>query len=189
MIQLDTERLLLREFVKADWTQIHVYAKDPDVVRYMEWGPNSKEDTLDFIDASLACQKERPRRIYEFAALLKGTDILIGACGIRIAESDPMQAEIGYCFNKDFWGKGFASEAAAKIVEFGFKNLGLHRVTATCDVDNKGSAAVLEKLGMRREGHFIQDKKIKGTYRDTYFYATLGLQEAILGGAVDGGNS
>lgn len=174
MIQLESERLLLREFLRSDWAQVHEYAQDPEVVRYMEWGPNTQRDTKSFIDVALACQKDRPRRIYEFAVLLKSEERrLIGACGIRLNEADFKQADIGYCYNKNYWGKGYASEAGAMAVEFAFKTLDLHRLVATCDAQNLASFRIMEKLHMRREGHFIQDKKIKDSYRDTYLYAIL----------------
>lgn len=173
MVQLESERLLLREFVKSDFEAVHEYARDPDVVRYMEWGPNGREATRKFIDIALAWQKESDRQIYEFAVTLKSENVLIGACGVRISPSDPGQADIGYCYNKMYWRQGYAAEAGRCLLIFGFEKLELHRIVATCDTENLGSSGVMEKIGMRREGHFIEDKKIKGHYRDTYLYAIL----------------
>lgn len=173
MVQLESERLLLREFLKSDFDAVHEYARDPEVVKYMEWGPNQREETRRFIDIALAWQKEPERTIYEFAVLLKPEEILIGACGIRISPGDPELADIGYCYNRIYWQKGYAAEAARSLIDFGFEKLGLRRIVATCDTENRGSSRVMEKIGMRREGHFIEDKKIKGAYRNTYLYAIL----------------
>lgn len=170
---LDTERLLLREFVKSDWKAVHEYACDPEVVRYLEWGPNTADESVGFLDATIACQRERPRRVHEFAVVHKADNKLIGGCGIRINEADWELAEIGYCFNRNYWNKGYASEAASKVIAFGFERLNLHRVFATCDADNIGSASVLAKCGMRKEGHFLQDKKVRGRWRDTFLFAIL----------------
>ncbi len=170
---IQTERLILREFVKSDWKAVHEYAGDTDVVSFLEWGPNSPDETVAFLEGTLACQRERPRRIFEFAITLKDDGKLIGACGIRLQDNDQELAEIGYCYNKNYWGKGFASEACAAVMNFGFKNLGLHRVIATCDGNNLASAALLRKCGMRQEGYFIQERRVRGEWRDTLLFAIL----------------
>ncbi|MBX9690401.1 MAG: GNAT family N-acetyltransferase, partial [Candidatus Obscuribacterales bacterium] len=88
MPNLETPRLKLRDFVKSDWKAVHEYASDPEVVRFLEWGPNSPDETVAFLEGTLACQKEKPRRIYEFAITLKESGKLIGACGLRVHEND-----------------------------------------------------------------------------------------------------
>ena len=169
---IETGRLILREFVKSDWKAVHLYAADPEVVKYLEWGPNTPDETVSFLDGTLHCQKEKPRKIYEFAITLKPDQQLIGACGLRIHENQE-QAEMGYCFNRQYWRQGYASEAARAVMEYSFANLKLHRMTATCDANNLGSAGVLRKIGMRQEGHFIKDCKIRGEWRDTLQFAIL----------------
>jgi len=173
MPQFETERLLLREFVKSDWKSVHEYASDPEVVRFLEWGPNDTDESVAFLEGTLACQKEKPRRIYEFAITLKEDGKVIGACGLRINDHDTKQAEIGYCYNRHYWGNGYAGEAALGVIAFGFSQLGLHRVIATCDSNNLASAAVLRKSGMRQEGHFVEERKVRGQWRDTLQFAIL----------------
>jgi len=173
MQQLETERLILREFVKSDWKSLHEYASDPEVVRFLEWGPNNADESLSFLEGTLSCQKEKPRRIYEFAITLKDNGKLIGACGLRLHDADNEQADLGYCYNRHFWGRGYASEAGRAVVDFAFKNLGLHRIVATCDSHNLASAAVLRNTGMRQEGHFAQERKVRGEWRDTLQFAIL----------------
>lgn len=173
MPQIETERLLLREFLKTDWKAVHEYASDPEVVRYLEWGPNTPDETVAFLEGTLACQKEKPRRIYEFAITVKGDGKMIGACGLRIHDNNPEQADMGYCYNRNYWRQGYATEAARAVISYAFSNLGLHRIIATCDTNNLGSAGVLRNSGMRQEGHFIQDCKVRGEWRDTYQFAIL----------------
>lgn len=172
-MQLESERLLLREWKRTDWKDVHEYAKDPDVVRFMEWGPNTTDETLHFVDTALDSQRIKPRKAFEFAVVLKETGKVIGACGLRVLPFDGEQADVGYVFNKSYWGQGYGSEACSRIIKFGFEELSLHRIFATCDADNSGSSGVLRKSGMRQEGHFVQDKKIKGTWRDTLLLAVL----------------
>ncbi len=173
MPQLETERLLLREFVKSDWKAVHEYARDPEVVKYLEWGPNSADETVAFLDGALHCQRERPRKIFEFAITLKESGKLIGACGLRLHEHLSQQADLGYCYNRAFWGQGYASEAGRAVVKFGFLSLNLHRIIATCDLQNLGSAGVLKSCGMRLEGHFIKERQVRGLWRDTLQFAIL----------------
>lgn len=72
-----TERLVLRDFKETDWEAIHAYASDPEVVRYMDWGPNTEEETKNFIQRAIAHQKEQPRRTYTLAIVLKSDSRLI----------------------------------------------------------------------------------------------------------------
>jgi RimJ/RimL family protein N-acetyltransferase len=172
-IELETERLVLREFKATDWKAVHEYARDPDVVKFMEWGPNSAEETQSFIDRCLDLQRQNPRMAFEFAVTLKSDGTLIGAAGMRLNPGNTNTADIGYCYNKKYWRQGFAAEACLRLMELGFVDLDLHRIWATCDAENDGSAAVLRKCGMRQEGHFKKERNIKGRWRDTLFFAIL----------------
>ena len=170
---IKTPRLVLRDFRENDWSAVHEYAADLDVVRYMPWGPNTAEQTTAFIERAIAASAADPRTSFEFAITLADTGRLIGGCGIRVASRPHRSADMGYCLRKDAWGLGYATEAAAAILGFGFDVLNSHRVFATCDTENHGSARVLEKLGMRREAHFREDTRIHGRWRDSYLYAVL----------------
>jgi ribosomal-protein-alanine N-acetyltransferase len=165
-----TIRLLIRDFVPEDWISVHSYASDPDVARYMIWGPNSEEETKSFIQRAIEMQKQGPRVDFESAIILKETDQLIGGCGLR---KEGMIGEIGYCFNPYYWRKGYASEAASALIDYGFKELGLHRIFATCRPDNIGSAKVMEKVGMHSEGHLREHMWHKGKWHDSYLYSIL----------------
>jgi ribosomal-protein-alanine N-acetyltransferase len=172
-MQLETPRLILREFKATDWKAVHEYASDPDVVKFMEWGPNTIEETQSFIDLSIDKQRDNPRRAFEFAVVLKSDGSLIGAAGMRLSPGTVEVADIGYCYNKKYWRQGFSSEACARLLRMGFVDLKLRRVWATCDAENDGSAAVLRKCGMLQEGHFRQERCIKGRWRDTLLFAIL----------------
>jgi RimJ/RimL family protein N-acetyltransferase len=168
-----TERLALRDLKESDWEAVHSYASDPEVVRYMDWGPNTKEDTENFIQRAIANQREQPRRNYTLAIVLKVEDTLIGGCGIHVSNPDNREGWLGYCLNRHFWRRGYATETARGLLEFGFTLLNLHRIFATCDPANIASARVLEKIGMQREGHLKQHKWAKGAWRDSFLYAIL----------------
>ncbi len=172
-LPLETERLILRDFAESDWPAVHCYASDTEVVRFEPWGPNDEEATRAFIQRNLDQQRSNPRYGFDLAVTLKGDGQLIGACGINISNPESRQAWIGYVYNRNYWGRGYATEAASAIIAFGFKQLGLHRIFAACDPDNLASARVLEKIGMRKEGCRREDKWLRGKWRDTYLYAIL----------------
>lgn len=170
---IETPRLILRDFVPGDWKAVHEYASDPQVVRYVPWGPNTVPQTKSFIRMARKWDREKPRKQYDLAIVLRSENRLIGAIGIQIQSAIHRKAYLGYCLNRKYWGKGYATEAAKSLVEFGFSRLRLHRICATCNARNKASARVLIKVGMRREGHFHKDVFEKGSWRDTYHFAVL----------------
>jgi RimJ/RimL family protein N-acetyltransferase len=172
-VPLQTPRLLLRDFVKDDWRAVHSYAADPEVVRYMEWGPNSDAETRNYVELVIASQKNQPRLDYDLALTLRAVNRLIGACGLHISNPHNREGWIGYVLNRECWGQGLATEAARALLIFGFTQFGLHRIFATCSPHNAASARVLEKIGMRREGHLREHKWHRGTWRDSFLYAIL----------------
>jgi [ribosomal protein S5]-alanine N-acetyltransferase len=170
---IETERLLLREFRASDESDVHAYGSDPDVVRLMIWGPNTPEQTLAFLQTVLKAQEQWPRAFVELAIELKGEGRLIGSIGLRVKDERNRAADIGYVLARSYWGGGYMTEAARAILDVAFRRLDLRRVSATCDPRNHASYRVMEKLGMRREGHLRKDVMEKGEWRDSYLYALV----------------
>lgn len=173
-LPLKTDRLLLRNYRADDFAATHAFATDPEVVRYMEWGPNDETETHNFIRTTLDQQAAEPRTHFTLAILLREHEPseLIGNCSLRI-DPGSRQAELGYTYDRRHWGHGYATEAAAAILHFGFRWLDLHRIYAKCVAENLPSARIMEKLGMRREGHFRAYRQVHGTWRDFLYYAIL----------------
>jgi RimJ/RimL family protein N-acetyltransferase len=168
---LESPRLILREFVVDDWHSVHQYARDVDVVKFMHWGPNSEDDTKAYLDYIMTAQRQQPRRIYEFAVILKHDGLLIGGAGLHLEKYS--QASLGYCFNKQFWGQGLATETVRSLCEYGFNALQLHRTFATCRTENRASARVMEKLGMKRDGVLREHFYAKGQWQNSFLYSIL----------------
>ena len=168
-----TARLVLREFRQDDFDDVHAYATQAEVVRYMDWGPNTPDETQAFLERMFEAQGRWPRDDVNLAVEHAGDRRVIGA--IRLGRNKPAEhsADLGYSYNRDYWGRGFGTEAARAMMQVAFRVLGLHRVWAWCDVRNAGSYRVMEKLGMRREGTFRQNIQVKGAWRDTFVYAIL----------------
>jgi len=172
-LHLETERLILRDFNEDDWEQILAYRSDSRYRLYYPEVEQLTEDARAFVNKLIEWQGEQPRYRYQLAVVLKEEGVLIGNCGVRKESPVALQAEVGYELNPDYWGKGYASEAARAIVDFAFRELQLHRLHAHCLVENAGSIRVLEKLGMQREGHLRENIWMKGRWWDTFLYGLL----------------
>jgi len=172
MESLRTGRLTLRDLTAHDFATVHAYASDPAVTRYMNWGPNTEQDTRGFIARALNQQAQTPRTHYTLGVCLEDGS-LIGGCGLHVTDESSKEGFIGYVLNKTYWGKGHATEIARALLQFGFGTMGLRRIWTTCDTYNVASRRVLEKAGMRREGLLEKDNCKDGAWRDSYLYAAL----------------
>ncbi len=172
-MKIITERLVLREFKLEDWIQVLAYQSDPRYQRYYPLTDRTPEEAQAFVQIFLEQQKEQPRRKFQLAVSLRGTHSLIGNCGIRLNTPKALQADIGYEFSPEYWGKGYATEAAQAIVYFGFSILHLHRIWSWCIAENMGSARVLEKLGMKLEGRLRENEYFRNRWWDTFMYGLL----------------
>ena len=172
---LDTGRLILRRFTDADLAPFLAYLNDPLVARYQSWESYTAEAAQAAIDAQRNLEPGVAGKWFTFAIELKETGALVGHVALSVREeSRPAeQAEIGFTLARAFHGKGLACEAARRVLDYAFDELELHRVIAVTDCENMSSVALLERLGMRREGHFIQNIWFKGKWGDEYQYAIL----------------
>jgi RimJ/RimL family protein N-acetyltransferase len=172
-MQLETDRLILREFVEEDWEAVLAYQSDPLYLRYYHWSDRTPGHVRAFVRMFLDFQKERPRTKFQLAMVLKDNGQLIGNCGIRINNQKLREAHIGYELSSHYWGKGLATEAAQAILRFGFEELGMHRIFATTLADNIGSTKVLAKIGMRLEAREVEKEFIKDRWYDSLTFAML----------------
>lgn len=170
---VETERLVLREIDEDDFGAVHAYASDPEVVKYVPWGPNTEDDTRDFIARTMTAAAAEPRLEYVFGVELRDEPGMLGTVGLYVRATDPEQAMLGYAYGRPAWGRGIATEAARSMVEIGFDILGLRRIWASCDPGNAGSRRVLEKVGMTIEGLLRQDMVIRGEVRDNLVWGIL----------------
>lgn len=168
---MESERLLLRRFTETDLLPFLAYLNDPEVARYQTWESYSEEKAAQVIEEQRNLEPGEPGKWFTFAAELKAEGVLIGHVALKM--QDHQQAEIGFTFARAYQGKGLAFEATCLVLDYLFTKLSLHRVRAIADCENERSVALLERLGMRQEGHFIQDIWFKGKWGDEYLYAIL----------------
>lgn len=170
---LETDRLRLRRFAETDFPALFAYLNDPLVARYQSWESYTEEQTRELIAGQREAEPGEPGRWFTFAAELKETGALAGHVALSVRAEEPRQAEMGFTFARECQGRGLAREAAARVLDYAFGTLELHPVVAVADCENVRSAALLERLGMRREGHFIRHVWFKGVWADEYLYAML----------------
>lgn len=170
-MELRTERLLLRELDESDAPRLSEVESLPAVWRYLI----DERDTLDkavaYIDGIIMDAAVVPRRVFDFAVTLEG--FYIGRCGMKRSDHELRDAMIWYALDPAYHGHGYATEAARALVRFAFEQLGLHRVWADADPRNPPSIRVMERLGMRREAHHLENVCIRGEWCDSIIYAML----------------
>ena len=172
-MDIETSRLRLREFVEGDWPAVLAYQSEPRYLRFYVWTERTEEDVRAFVARFVAWQAAEPRLRFQLAVTLRDGGRLIGNCGIRLAKPGARTGDLGYEISPEFWGCGYATEAARAMVGFGFEELRLHRVWGECVPENSASRRVMEKLGMGNEGRLRQAQWYKGRWWDTLVYGML----------------
>lgn len=162
---LTTEHLTLRRMKPADAADMFEYACRSDVTEYLLWEPHkSLDQTRDYLH--FLQTRYRTGDFYDWAIVDNHDKKMIGTCGFARLDFDNNLAEIGYVLNPVYWGRGLASEAVCRALEFAFMELNVHRVEARYIVGNDRSRRVMEKCGMSFEGIARSSMYIKGQYRD-----------------------
>ena len=160
-MELKTKRLTLRPVQLGDEKEIHEYAGDKEITM-MFWLPNdSFEETAEFVKRNAADWGSSDQLDYEFVIVYEGR--IIGGCDADLSHSeDHSYATLGWIINKNYRKQGFASEAAAALLDFAFTNLSINKVYAQCDCKNAASFGVMKKIGMT-----LVDDKGTRTYPKT----------------------
>ena len=170
--QLETERLILRKIRYEDIDDIHNYASDPEVSKYVFWGAHeTRAATEKYVKLILALYEEG--KIAPWGIHYKEDNKLIGTIDFVSWQPQHKTAEIGYALSMDYWGRGIATEAAKELIRFGMNDMDLVRVQAKSLVANKGSERVMEKAGMKFEGILRKYIYIKGAHYDVKMYSII----------------
>ena len=171
---LSTERLLLRPFVPEDFDAVFAMQSDPDVTRWLYWGPRSEEEVRAALELKIAATaivtEDDPLFL---AAVRQDTGTLVGDFVLGWASAQHGTGEVGFIVHPDHQGHGYATEAGEVLLRLAFDELGLHRVIGRTEARNAGSARVLEKLGMRQEAHLVENEWVRGEWQSELVYAIL----------------
>lgn len=170
--RLETGRLILRPVEEQDWAAIYEYTGDAETARYTTWDAAKHPDEAKAL-VRFILKRYDENKPSNWAVVLKKEEKLIGTCGFTSARMEHKRAEIGYAFRRDCRNRGYATEAVAKTIEFGFNEIGLNRIEAFVDAGNTASQRVLEKCGMKYEGTLRKYIIKNGEYRDMKSYSIL----------------
>ena len=146
---LETQNLILREFVMEDAPALQKILSDKDVMRFSIWGPLDLEATKIFLEKT-AIESYKENGFGKWAVIHKDTNTLIGICGLLNEDigTNEIKTELGYRLAKEFWGKGLGTEAARAVRDYAFTTLDLDEIVSCIDKENIPSIRVAEKNGM-----------------------------------------
>jgi len=164
-----TDRLYIRKLELCDAQEFFHYRSLPKVYQFQSFQPKSIEDVRDFF-GKISESPNIPNTWFQLAICEKGRNMIIGDIGIHTF-GDGYQVEIGYTLNPDYQGLGYAQESVMAVIECLFLKLGKHRVIASVDPNNEKSIRLLEKIGMRKEAHFVKSICVNGVWSDDCIFA------------------
>jgi RimJ/RimL family protein N-acetyltransferase len=173
-VPLESERLLLRPFAASDEEALFSIHSHPEVARWLYWEPRDEAEVQAALAKKIAgTTLERDGDSLSLAVVLKTTSEVVGDATLFLLSAEHRQGEIGFLFHPDHHGRGYATEAAESLLRLAFEEFALHRVIGRLEPRNEASARVLERLGMRREAHFVENELVKGEWQSELLYAVL----------------
>jgi len=178
MSSLTSHRLSLQLATQADLAQIHQLLALPETDEFNVQGiPADEEATWEIISPWIEENTKTPIQNYSFTIQFDGA--FIGLIGLKLGKPKYRRGEVWYKIFPKHWNKGLTTEALNRILDFGFEDLGLHRIEAGCAVKNSASIRVMEKVGMQREGESRSLLPLKSGWSNTYTYAILEGDERL----------
>jgi RimJ/RimL family protein N-acetyltransferase len=168
--RLATERLVLRRFEPGEFDALHALRSHPEQMRWLYEEPATEVES----------RERHQRRMYHTRFALTGDAIglaidrdgvVVGDISLFLRSAENLQGEIGFIVHPDHQRRGYATEAAAALLGHGFDAFGLHRIVGTAEPRNTGSVRVLERLGMQREAHLVENELVKGEWQSEVIYA------------------
>jgi RimJ/RimL family protein N-acetyltransferase len=182
---LTTQRLALRDFCDEDLGAVHDFRSDPAVAHFMDFHPETLEQTGAWLTKVIVHNRVRPRLAYNLAIVRQTDDRVIGWIGIGQSSRYPRELGCGYMLRRDAWGQDYATEALRAIIDFGFNELGSPRISAWCWAANGASARVMEKAGLRLARRYRAAEPKSGQDADCVEYALSGEEWRLNRGPSD----
>lgn len=166
-------RVTLDPLRDDDIEPLFAMQSDPDVCRYLLYEPRTRDQVRETLERDKGRTRLAAADDYLQPAIRDASGAFLGTMYLVLKSVDDRTAEIGWTLLPSAQGHGYAAEAARLLLDFCFEQLELHRVYAELDPRNTASVALCERLGMRHEGHFVEDMFLKGEWTDTGRYAIL----------------
>lgn len=172
-VTIETERLVIRELRDDDWRALHAVESLPDVNRYQAYDAHTEHASRELIARARREAAGEPRLVYDLAVTWRGDDRLLGRGGFKRSGHELRNGEMWCVLAPAEHGQGLVTEAARAVFALAFDRLAMHRLFGDCDPRNAASARLMERLGMRREAHHVQNVWAKGEWCDSWIYALL----------------
>lgn len=169
----DTARLRARRFAPDDVEPFVRYRSDPDVARYQSWSDYTLDQGRALVEQMRSAEPGVPGEWFQIALEERAGGELVGDVALCVDADEPRQAEIGVTLAAAHQGRGYAAEALPAYLDWLFATFALHRVIAVTDVENAPVNALLERVGMRREAHHVENVFFKGAWGSEYVHAVL----------------
>jgi RimJ/RimL family protein N-acetyltransferase len=171
---LRTERLDLRPPLESDLDAFYEMRSDPEVARYLYDDPMTVERAREKLAVRIAGSELAAEDDWLATVVVeRASGAVVGDLGLCWRSVEHRTGEVGFVVHPAYQGRGYATEAARRLIDWGFRVFGLHRVIGTTEARNAASARVLERLGMRLEGHFVESEWVKGEWQSELQYAIL----------------
>ena len=169
-INFESERLIYRKFNEDDFPVLFKWHSDIENMGYRRDGVKTESETRKFMEWIIAEANAEECKNFWFAVVRKEDNKLIGEA---ILKDVPEKPEIGWLVHKDYWRQGYGTEIGNALLKLSFEILNLRRIIAACHVDNHASYKLMERIGMRREAHFVKEKPYGNDWCDRFQYAIL----------------
>lgn len=167
-----TDRLCLRSLQLEDTENLYAYRSDPGVLEFQSLEAKSSDEIRSFINGMKLREFNAPGW-YQIGIALRADDGLIGDCGIHVLEAEPRVVELGITIAPSFQSKGYATGALNAVIDLLFGKLAKHRVYTSVDPRNLPSMTLMKRLGLRKEGHFVQSLRFRNEWVDDVIFAML----------------
>lgn len=171
-MKLETNRLLIRPIRQTDKEMVFEYRSDKKTNKYQGWVPETLKDVETFI-GKLAKEINEPETWFQFVIIEKDSEKIIGDLGVHFFGEENLQVEIGCTLNKYFQSNGYATESVKCVIDYLFNGLGKHRIISSIDPRNTNSIKLVERIGFRKEAHFVESLFINGKWLDDIVYALI----------------
>jgi len=173
-IELESERLRYRKFSEDDFAVVFGWLSDPESMRYRSDDPQNESQAREYIQYAIKNAEADECRDFVYAAVLKENHAMIGAAMLLDVPNNP---GAGWTIHPNHWQQGYGTEMGRTMLRLGFDILHLRRITSACNALNTASYKIMERIGMRREAHFIKAKQgnsiLNHEWCDVYQYALL----------------
>jgi RimJ/RimL family protein N-acetyltransferase len=173
-LPIETDRLTLRRYLETDYDDLLKLQSSPEVARFLLHGPRTPEQVKEGLAGRMAdVPLDTDGQALTLAVIERETGRHTGEVTLFMNSVERRTGEVGFVFHPEFHGRGYAAEASVELLRIGFEELDWHRIIGRLDARNGASAALLKRLGLRQEAHFVRNEFLKGEWTDELVFAML----------------